>query len=134
MGTPPALGDDVVGFHRRGGMLAQPSCAMGAEGFLVGDRRQDQCATGTEAAPGEAPESDGHGGGDVQHVDGAPAPDLPVDELAAERVAAPGVRVHRHDVGVAEVAERRRAGVASFDPRHERGAAGERLIALKVAA
>ena len=113
-------------------MLAQPSRAMGAEGFLVCNSGQDQGATGTEAAPGEAPERDGHGSGDVQHVDGTPAPDLAVDELTAERVAAPGVRVRRHDVGVAEVAERRHAGVASFDARHQRGAARERLVGLQL--
>ena len=107
---------------------------MGAERFLIGDRSQDECAARTEAAPGETPESDGHGGGEVQHVDGTPAPDLPVDELTAEGVATPAVGVHRHDVGVAEVAEGRRAGVASFDPCHERGATGDRLVALKVTA
>ena len=115
-------------------MLGQPPRAMGAEGFLVGNRGQDQGATGTEVTPGEPRERDGHRGGDVQHVDGTPAPNLTVDELAAKRVAAPGVRVHRHDIGVAEVAERGCARVAPLDARHERDPARKRLVALQVAA
>ena len=105
-------------------MLGQPSCAMGAERFLVGDRGQDERASGTKAAAGEASEGDGHGSGEVQHVDGAPAPDLTVDELTAERVAAPCGGVHRHDVGVAEVAQRRSVGLASVNARDQRGTAG----------
>lgn len=115
-------------------MLAQKVGAVGAESLLVGHGGEDQGTLRAKPAPGEAPERDGHRGGDVQHVDSAPAPNLALDELTAERVTAPIGSVHGHNVGVTEVTKRRRARIAPLDARHERDAARQRLIALEVAA
>ena len=88
--------------------------------LLVGDTEVDQRALRTKAVPGEVLERGGHRRRDVQHVDGAAAPDLAVDDLAAERVARPGVAVDRHDVGVAHEAQRRRVGIGAVDAGDER--------------
>ena len=87
---------------------------------------------GPEPAGGEGPHGDRHRGGEVEHVDGAPAPDLAVDQLAAERVAPPPVRVDGHDVGVAHQEQRRRVGVAALDAGDEAGPTRRRLVALDV--
>ena len=72
--------------------------------------------------------------GDVQHVDRAAAPHEPVDDLAAERVAAPPVGVDGHDVGVAHEEQAGRVGVAPLDAADEALAARLRLVALDVEA
>ena len=86
-------------------------------GLLVGDAEVDQRALRPEALVGELAEGDGHRRRDAEHVDGAAAPHLAVDQLAAERVAGPAVGVHRHDVGVAHQAQRRGVGIAALDAR-----------------
>ena len=54
-----------------------------------------------EAGGGQPPDGHSHRRGEVQHVDGAAAPHLAVDQLAPEGIVAPARRVGRHDVGVA---------------------------------
>ena len=76
-------------------------------GLLVGDAEVDQRALRPEALRRQLPERHRHRRRDAQHVDGAAAPHLAVDQLAAERVARPPVGVDGHDVGVAHEAQRR---------------------------
>ena len=95
---PAVLGEHVVRLDGVTGMIRHPLRAVVRPRFLVGNREEDQIAARTEPGVGEVPERDGHGCGEVQHVDRAPAPDLAVDELAAEgvvRPARPGSRARR---------------------------------------
>ena len=103
-------------------------------GLLVGDAEVDQRALRPEALVGQLAERDGHRRRDAQHVDGAAAPHLAVDQLAAERVAGPAVGVHRHDVGVAHQAQRRGVGIAALDARDDRRAPGPAVVAGDVEA
>ena len=113
------FGDDVVGHHRVALVLEQVLGAPRAEVLLVGDREVDERAARREARAGEVAERDRHRRGEVEHVDRAAAPDLAVDDLAAERIAPPAVGVHRHDVGVAHQQQRRRGRIAALDARDE---------------
>jgi len=71
----------------------------------------------------EVLESDGHRGGDVEHVDSPAAPNLAVDQLSAERVLVPASRVDRYNVGMAHQAQARSRRVAPIDTSNERFAA-----------
>src|SRR6185436_17509615 len=75
-----------------------------------------------------------HRGGEVEHVDGAAAPHDAVHQLAAEGIALPAGRVHRHDVRVAHQHERRRVTVAALDTRDHAHASGSGDEALAVQA
>jgi len=75
---------------------------MGAEGFLVGNRGQDQGATGRKSLRASRANATAIEAGLMFKCRRRPCPKPHRDELAAKRVAAPGVRVHRHDIGVAE--------------------------------
>ena len=103
-----------------------------AEALLVGDREVDERALGLEPRTREALERDRHRRGEVEHVDRAAAPDLTVDQLAAERIALPPVGIHRHDVGVTHQQQRRRRRIAALDARDEALAPGKRLVPLEV--
>ena len=131
---PARFRQDVVGAHRVPGMGGQPLGAVVAAGLLVGHRQVDQGALGPKPGGGEVAGGDGHGCRQVEHVDGAAAPNLAVDELAAEGILAPVLRCHRDDVGVAHQAHRRGFRVPAFDAGDQRGALGERLVALEVEA
>ena len=74
---------------------------------------------GLKPERGEVAERDRHRGREVEHVDRAAAPDLVVDDLARERIAAPAVGVDGHDVGVAHQQQRGRVRVAALDARDE---------------
>ena len=108
-------------------LLAHPLGAPVAAGLLVGDAEVDEGALRLPTAARQLPKGHCHRRGDVQHVDGATAPHLAVDQLAAERVATPAGRVHRHHVGVPHQAQRGCRGVAALDARHHRPAPGQRL-------
>ena len=84
-----------------GPLLDEATGPVLATGLLVGDRGEDHVAAQVGAG---ASEGEHHGQlhrDHVLHVDRAAAPDDAVDELRAERVARPGLRVDRHDVDVA---------------------------------
>ena len=99
--------------------------AEGAARLLVGAGEVDEGPPRPPPArpAGERLERDRLGGGEVQHVDRAAAPDLAVDQLAAERVARPGLGIDGHDVGVAHQAEGRGLRVGALDAGHQAGAA-----------
>ena len=89
---PAALGQQVVAADRVRVVLGHPAGAVGAAGLLVGDGEVEQVAPRAAPARDEVLEGDGHRRRQVEHVDGAAAPDLGDavavrDELAAERVA-----------------------------------------------
>src|SRR5918998_985237 len=67
----------------------------------VGHRQVHERALRAEARARQLLGGDGHGGRQVEHVDGPAAPHLAVDQLAPEGVVAPPVGVRRDDVGVA---------------------------------
>ncbi len=100
----PRLGDDVVGVDLVGGVLAQPLGPVGAECLLVGHGHVGEVPGGPETARCQVADAGGHGGGEVEHVDGPTSPHHAVDQLAAEGVVAPVVGVGRHHVGVARAA------------------------------
>ena len=126
-----ALGDDVVGPHRIGLVVHEVPGAERPERLLVGHRQVHERALGAEPAAGEVLRGHGHRRREVEHVDGAAAPHLAVDELAAERVVAPSIRVRGHDVRVTHQQQRRRVGIGALDARDEAGATGRRLVALE---
>jgi hypothetical protein len=127
-----ALGQHVVGADRLASVVGHPLHPVGATGFLVGDGEVDQIALGAEPRAYEVAEGDGHRRREVEHVDRATAPHLAVDQLAAERVAAPAGLVDRHHVGVAHQAEARRVGVGALDPGDERRPTRGWLVLLEV--
>ena len=85
-----------------------------------------------ESRAREIAERDGHRGGEVEHVDRAPAPHLVVDDLAAERIALPTVGVHGHHIGVAHQQQRGCVRIAALDARDEVLASGLRGVALEI--
>ncbi len=99
------LGDHVIAVYCVGVMLAQPLGSMDPDCLLVGHRHVGEVAGGAEPIFGQVAETGGHAGGEVQHVDGAPAPDLAVDQLAAEGVVPPILPVGRDHIGVAQQGE-----------------------------
>ena len=131
---PARLGQHVVGVHGVALVLDQPLRAPCAQRLLVGDGEVGERSARLEAGIGKPPERQRHGRGLVEHVDSAAPPDEPVDDLGAEGIAAPPVRVHRHDVGVAHEQERRRLRIAALDAGHEAAAAGLGLVTLHVEA
>jgi hypothetical protein len=122
----------VVGAHGVDLVRRQVVGTVRAERLLVGDGQVDQRAVGPEALVGQPAGGHRHRGGQVEHVDGAAAPHLAVDQLAAERVAPPTVRTGRHHVGVAHEQQARRVGSPPLDAGHEAAAAGRRLEALDI--
>jgi len=131
---PTVLGQDVVGTDRVELVLGHPAGAVGAAVLLVGHGKEDQVAAGTKARIRQASERHGLRGGEVQHVDGTTTPDLAVDQLGAERVSRPAVRVHGHHVGVAHQAQRGCTGVRALDTGHQRDPPRRGFIALDVEA
>ena len=115
---PARLGHEVVAAHLVGEMLGQPLGSVGAQRLLVRHAEEHEVAAGAEPGAGQMAEGHCHRRGEVQHVDGAAAPDLAVDQLAAERVVPPVVGVGGDDVGVPEQRQRRRVAVASFELGH----------------
>ena len=126
------LGEHVVGVDRVALVVEQPVGAPPAQGLLVGDREVDQGAAGPEPAVGETAEGDRLRCGEVEHVDRTASPHEAVDDVGAERVAAPAVGVHRHDVGVAHEHERRRVGVGALELHHQALAPRLRLVDLVI--
>jgi hypothetical protein len=129
-GHAAALGDDVIALDRLRLVLHEVFGPVDAPRFLVGDGKVDQGAARLPAAGGEPPRRDGHGGGEVQHVDGATAPDDAVHQLAREGIALPARRADGHYVGVAHEKQRGRLLVAALDPRDQAHAAGGGGVAL----
>ena len=130
---PPArLGEHVVGADRVPVLVDHVLGAPLPAGFFVGDAEVDQRALGPEALGRQLAERHRHRRRDVEHVDGAAAPHLAVDQLAGEWVAGPPIGVHRHDVGVAHQAQRRCRGVAALDAGDDRGPAGPAVESLHV--
>ena len=113
-------------------MVNQPLGAVGAQRLLVGHREIDEAAARPEAGVGQMAGGDRHRGGQVEHVDRAPAPHHAVDELAAERVAVPAVGVDGDDVGVAHQQQRGRVGVATLDAGDEARPPRLGLVPLEV--
>ena len=116
-----------------GALLDESTGAVLAAGLLIGDCGEDDVATklGTGASQGQ------HDGKlhrhHVLHVDRAAAPDDAVDELAAERISRPGLRVDRHDVEVAQQDQRRLGGRARrAQAAHARTAARDELDHLRL--
>ena len=107
-----------------GPLLDEPARAVLAAGLLVGDRREDDVAPQLRARAAQREHHRQLHGDHVLHVDRAAAPDHAVDEIAAERVARPGLRVDGDDVDVAEQDERRLGGgAAGGEARDARAAA-----------
>ena len=107
---------------------------MLSEGFFVRRCEEHEVASRLEALLREVLEGNRHRRCGVEHVDRAAPPDHAVDELAAEGIPLPSVRIHRHHVDVAHQAQTGRARVAAFDPCDQAGATGKRLEALEVEA
>jgi hypothetical protein len=126
------LREHVVGADGIGRVVGQPAGPSCAPGLLVGDCEVDQVAAGTKAGVGQVPERHRHRRREVEHVDGAATPHLAVDELTAERIPAPPVRVDGHDVGVAHQAQAGRGGIGALDARYERDPPRCRFVALHV--
>ena len=131
---PAGLGDHVVGSHGIGLVRHEVLGAEGAEGLLVGHRQVHERAPGTEATAREALGGHRHRRGEVEHVDGAAAPHLAVDQLATERIVLPSRRVGGHDVGVTHQEQRRRVGIGALDARHEARSTRRGFVALDVEA
>ena len=130
-GRPAAhLRQDVVAGNGVPVLVDHPLGTPAPAGLLVGDAEVDQRALRTKAGASKVLERGGHRRRDVEHVDRAAAPDLAVDDLAAERVARPGAAVDWYDIGVAHQAQRRRVGVGAVDPGDERPSARPRLETL----
>jgi hypothetical protein len=128
------LREHVISADRVELVLGHPTGAVGAAVLLVGHGEQDQVAAWTEARIRQATERHCLRCGEVQHVDGAASPDLAVDQLSAERITRPAVRVHGHDVGVAHQAQRRSVGVRALDTGHQRNPPRRGFVALQVEA
>ncbi len=75
-------------------------------------------------------EHDRHRRGDVEHVDGAPSPDLVVYEFSAEGIVVPAIRVDRHHIRVSHQAQTLGIWVGAVDASHERHPSRGRLEAL----
>ena len=130
----PELGEHRIGPHRVEVVLREPVRTVASTRLLVGHADEHQRPARPEARVGEPAHGDGHGRGLVQHVDGAAAPDLTVDELASERVARPVVGTDRDDVEVPHPRQRGRLRIGALDAGHQGRAIGElgRRQALEV--
>ena len=80
--------------------------------LLVAREREDQIARRLEPLGRDTKEGAEHHRDAALHVEGAPTPDLAVDELGVERRMCPLSRIRRHDVEVAVEQERRRRASA----------------------
>ena len=129
---PAGLGQHVVGADHLGHVLGQPLRPVGTQRLLVGHPQVDERALGPEPLIGQLAGGHRHGGGQVEHVDRAPAPHLPVDELAAEGVVTPPVGADGYDIGVAHEQQGRRRRVRPLDPGHDAGPPRLGLVALDV--
>ena len=123
------LGDDVVGADGVELVLGE---VLGAPGARAPPRRprpgRSACPSGRNPESASRCDGDGHRRGEVEHVDRAAAPDLAVDELAAERIAAPAVGVGRarRRCGPSAAASARRVACPRCGPRGWRGRARAR--------
>ena len=133
-GEPARLGDEVVHAHLVGHVFGEPLGAVAPESLLVGHADEQQVPLGTEPLDRQVADGDGHGRRQVEHVDRAAPPHLPVDELAPEGVVRPVLGVGRHHVGVAEQGQRGSVAAPPLDAGHHGGAPRERLVLLEVEA
>jgi hypothetical protein len=127
----PELRDHPGGAPEERDVLDQPFGSHPTARLLVGDGCIDE-PTGRPALREEVPEGHRHRGGEVEHVDGASAPDLAVDELGTKGVPAPALGADRHHVGVGQVHQHRRVGPRRLDAGDQRDPAGGGLVALHV--
>ena len=70
--------------------------------LFVGRGDEDEIAGAAPAFARQGRDGDGARHDLALHVEGAAAPDVPVDELAAERIALPFRRLGEHDIGMGE--------------------------------
>ena len=85
---------------------------------------------GRKPGVGQVPDGHGHGGHVVQHVQGAAAPHLAVDQVTTERVARPADGVGSDDVGRGVVEQGGCGRVGPLDAGHEGDPSRRRLEAL----
>ena len=113
LGEPiAALVDDVAAGDQVRMVFGEPPGALPPAGLLVGHGHEEQVALERRGPlTGECEHRHELHDAHALHVDGAPAPQVAVAELAGERVDGPFGRVGRHDVEVVEQAERA-AGIA----------------------
>ena len=130
------LGQEIIGAQGVPVLLAHVPGAERAAGFLVGARQVHERAARPPSPLGQRLQHDRLRRRDVQHVERASAPHLALHQLAAERIARPRGGVHRHHIGVAHQAQRRRRRIGALDAGHQAGAARGvvRLIDLDVEA
>src|SRR5262249_61653230 len=105
-----ALVPGEVGAPGAGMRLAEPLQTEAVTDLLVGGGDEDQVAGAAPPLTRELGHRDGGSRDLALHVERAASPHETVDELAAERVALPLVRVREHNVRVREHRERRPVG------------------------
>jgi hypothetical protein len=106
-------------------LLDEEPGAVRAPGLLVGGERQHDVARGHHPVAAPPAHDRQHHRVEVLHVDGAPAPQVAVAQLAGERVHRPLRRVGRHHVEVPVHQQRLAGRVGSGDPGdHIRAARG----------
>ncbi len=104
-------------------IVDQPTGAQGAAGLLVSHEGEDQIARWTATGPDKITnDCEGHRV-HVLHVDSAPPPQAPIDDLAAEGVDPPVRRIRRHHVEMTVDEQRCPTRVTAFDPADDAGTA-----------
>ena len=118
-GHAAPLGDHIVSLDSVEVVVEHPPRAPVASCFFVGHTKEDQITFGSKSRGRQVFKGNSHASGLAQHIDGASAPDLTINELTCKRITTPARRCHRHNVGVSHQAQRRGVGIAAFDPRHD---------------
>ena len=109
------FGNDIVGVDRVSLVLGEPDRTRAGVRLFVRDAKEDEVPARPEAAVGEMADRYRHRRREIQHVYRAPAPDLVVDDLPAERVVSPFILGNRDHVGVAHQREARSCWIRAFD-------------------
>ena len=92
---------------------------MGAGCLFVGRADHDEGAGGPTGRSRQAADGDGHGRGEVEHVDRATTPDLTVDQVAPEGIAGPASGGGDH-VEVTHQRQGRSRRVSPLEPHDDR--------------
>ncbi len=104
-------------------IVDQPAGAQGSASLLVSHEGEDQITRWTATGPDKITDDRERHRDHVLHVDSAPPPQAPVDDVAAEGVHPPVRRIRRHHVEMTVDEKRRPTRVAAFDPGDDAGTA-----------
>ncbi len=104
-------------------IVDQPTGAQDSASLLVGHKGENQVTRWAAAGPDKITnDREGHCV-HVLHVDGAPAPQAAVEDLAREGMHPPVRRIRRYHVEMTVDEQRRPARVSPFDPGDDAGTA-----------